>query len=181
MFQRWSRSLKVYLLRVMCRRGRTWTHQQLLLPIKQLANWMTRDDPLNSNDDPVRTKMTVKQQIMTSHICDSYKSKSKDILAEKYYHKSILQSGENEKALSLLKVLRRKESQKAFTKVSTQTSKDMQLTKQSMRNLWLQITQLSMIWAILTYSSVVKISLTGLMPYDTEPAWQPQETDTRSV
>ena len=44
---------------------------------------MMRDDALNSHVDPVRTEMTSMQQILISHVCDSYKSESKGIIAYK--------------------------------------------------------------------------------------------------
>ena len=50
--------------------------------------------------------------------------------------------------------------------------------KQSMRNFWLQIIQLSRIQDILTYFSVVKISVTGLMKCANERAWKHQEKNT---
>ena len=65
-------------------------------------------------------------------------------------------------------------NQKAFTIVWTQIKGNIQLIKQITRNPWLHITQSSMRLDILTYSSVVKISLTGLMPHANKHAWQPQ-------
>ena len=48
----------------------------------QLSKCMMRADALNLHVDPVRTEMTSMQQIMISHVCDSYKSKSKGIIKD---------------------------------------------------------------------------------------------------
>ena len=47
---------------------------------RQLAKCMMRADALNSHVDPVRTEMTVIQNIPISHICDSDESESKGII-----------------------------------------------------------------------------------------------------
>ena len=52
---------------------------------------------------------------------------------------------------------------------------------QSMSDFWLQIIQLSRIRDILTYLSVVKISVTGFMKCANKRAWKHQEKNTISI
>ena len=46
---------------------------------------MIRADALNSHFDPVITEMTDTQQIQILRVCDSDKSKSKEIIADEIY------------------------------------------------------------------------------------------------
>ena len=118
---------------------------------------MTRSQDFNFHAEPVRTEMTGTQQIMISQI---------------------LLTRANQRALSLMKALRRRANHKAFKKSSTQIKKNIQLMKQRTRNLRKQIIQSSMSQDIFTYSSVVKISLTSLITSANEHAWQYQGTST---
>ena len=76
-----------------------------------------RSDALNLHVDNIRTEITGTKKIMISNVCDSDESKLKGILAEFFYRKSVLRTISNQKSLSQMKVLRRIENQKAFTKV----------------------------------------------------------------
>ena len=73
---------------------------------------MMRYEALYLHVDPVRTEITGMQKILISHVCNSDKSL-----------KSVLQTRINHKALYLIKFLRRRANQKAFTKVSKQIKK----------------------------------------------------------
>ena len=103
---------------------------------------MMRADAHNFHVDPVKTEMTNTQHISISHVCDLDKSESKEILVEKNYRKYVLRTRANHKSLSPMKVIWRRANQKAFTKLQTQIKKNMQLMKQIMSNLRLQIIQL---------------------------------------
>ena len=46
---------------------------------------MMRDDALNSCIDPVRTEMTVMQQILILHVCSTYESESKEFILDKNF------------------------------------------------------------------------------------------------
>ena len=89
----------------------------------------------------------------------------------------VLRKRVNQKALSSIKFLQRRENQNAFTKVSTKI-KRVQLMKQRMRNFQLQMIQSSLSQDILTYSSVVKTFWTRLMPHVNNHACQPQRIST---
>ena len=115
-----------------------------------------RAHAVNYHVDPVRTKTTGTQHIPISHVCSLDERKSKGIIADKTYCRSVIQTRANQKALSPMELVRRIANQKAFKKVTTKINKNMQLMKQSMRNLQFQIIHSSMSRNILTYSSVVK-------------------------
>ena len=71
----------------------------------QLAKGMMRADAFNYHVDPVRTEMTGIQQIPIFHLCNSGEKKSKGIIAKKTYHKSVLRTIVNQKALSSMEIL----------------------------------------------------------------------------
>ena len=50
---------------------------------RQLAKCMMRVDALNSDNYPVRTEMTARKQILTSHLCSTEESELKEFLIEK--------------------------------------------------------------------------------------------------
>ena len=78
-----------------------------------------RDGAFNFHVDPVRMEMTGMQQILISHICDLEILNQKGSLRTKIYRKSVLQTRANQKTISLMKILRMRENQKPFTKLST--------------------------------------------------------------
>ena len=97
---------------------------------RHLNKCMMRADAFNLHVYPVRMEMTDTQQIPISHVWDSEDKESKEII-----------EGANQKALSSIQVLWRIANKKLFTKVSTQIRNKMQLMKQRMSNLRLQIIQ----------------------------------------
>ena len=145
----------------------------------QLSNSIMRADAFNLHVDPVRTEMTGTKQIMISYVCDSEKKENQKRSSRmKTYCRYVLRTRENLKDLLLMKVLRRRANQKEFTKVSTEIKKNMQLMKQSMKNLRLQRIQSSTRRSFSTYLSGVKTSWTSLMPCANELAWQ---TEGKSI
>ena len=108
-------------------------------PSRNLAKIMTRDDAFNSHVDPVRTEMTGTQQIMILHVCDSDESESKEILTDENLSQVCSEDKSESEIVTVNESLWTKSSQKVFTKVSTKIMENMQLMKQSTRNLWLQI------------------------------------------
>ena len=83
---------------------------------RQMTKCMMIYDALNSHVEPARTETNGTQQIMILHVCDFDESKSKDILADETYFKSVLRTRANQKALSSIKFLWRRANQTAFTK-----------------------------------------------------------------
>ena len=110
---------------------------------RHISKCMMRSDAFNFHVEPIRTKVTGMQQIPISNVFFGTRANQKGSPQTKSYRKFFLRMTDNQRALSLMKVLQRRANNKAFTKVSLKISKNMQLIKQNMRNLWLQITQSS--------------------------------------
>ena len=118
-----------------------------------------KDDSLSSHIDPVRTKMTGIQQIPIAYVCDFDGSKSKYFLVDENLSQVCsTDDGEPESVIFDESSTEESESERVHKIINTNEENYMQLMKQSMSNLWLQIIQLSRSQDILTYSIVVKIS-----------------------
>ena len=82
----------------------------------QPAKCMVRSDAFNSYIDSVLTEMTGMQQIPILHVFLQTISNQNSSLRTKTYRRSVLWTKANQKVLSLMKFLRRRENHKSFTK-----------------------------------------------------------------
>ena len=131
---------------------------------RQLAKYMMRSNAFNSLVELVRTEMTGMKQITILNVCDLDERKPKEIFSdEKLSQVCSMDEGELESVIANESYREERQSESIQKTINTNKEK-MQLVKQSTRNLWLQIIQLSMSRESLTYSSVVKKTWTGLMP-----------------
>ena len=120
---------------------------------------MMRADALNSHIDPVRTETTGTQHIPISHVCDSDKSESKEILADETLLKvCYTDESESENITANESSTEESESESVRKSINTNIEKYAIDETEHMRNLRLQIIQLSMGQTILTYPSVIKPS-----------------------
>ena len=88
---------------------------------RHIDKYMMRDDTFNLHLDPEITEMTSTQQIPISQVFLRTRANQKGSFRTKTYRKYVIRTRANQKDLSSIKVLRRRENQKAFKKVSTQT------------------------------------------------------------
>ena len=77
---------------------------------------MMRSDTSNSRVDLVRTEITRMQQITICKFFLRTKANQKVSVQTKNYRKSVLRTGENQRELLSMKVLRMRDTQKSFKK-----------------------------------------------------------------
>ena len=86
---------------------------------------MMRDDTLNFHVDPVRTEITGTQQIPISHVFDSDKSKSKEVLADKHLSQVYsTDEGESENVIFNENSTEERESESVHESINTNKEKD---------------------------------------------------------
>ena len=110
-----------------------------------------RADSLNSENYPVRTKMTVMEQISTSHVCSTDKIELKEFLVDENLSQICSTDMDESKGIIVAECSTEEDETECVHK--NIHKKKTQRMRQSMRNINLQMK----CRYILTYSNVVRI------------------------